>query len=148
MYGRFLPFKTLLTDGSSVCNEKREVVRLSSAAEWMWSPHHRLSAGVEGLGSRGRHFVWRLLNYKDGRHGWQSWVISLRVTAWSHFHNSSLPTISGHNVNTASSSVCLGGLQPHLHSHSGQNKQLLPGVASAQYWITVPRKCAKTIRDC
>lgn len=77
MYGRFLPFRTLLTDGSSVCNEKREVVRLSSAAEWMWSPHHRLSAGVEGLGSRGRHFVWRLLNYKDGRHGWQSWVISL-----------------------------------------------------------------------
>lgn len=29
------------------------------------------------FGLRGRHFVWRLLNYKDGRHGWQSWVISL-----------------------------------------------------------------------
>lgn len=69
------------------------------------APRHRLRSGVEGLGSRWRHFVWRLLNYGDGRHGWQSWVISLRVPAWSHFHNSSLPKISGHNVNTASSSA-------------------------------------------
>lgn len=68
-------------------------------------PRHRLRSGVEGLGSRWRHFVWRLLNYGEGRHGWQSWAISPRVPAWSHFHNSSLPKISGHNVNTASNSA-------------------------------------------
>lgn len=132
-----------LTDGSSSCNGKKEVVRLSGAAKWMWSPRHRLSSGVEGLGSRWRHFLWRWQNFGDERHGWQSWVISLRVTAWSHFHNSSLPTMSGHDVNTASSSASVASSRTSTATVDKTNccfLELLLLSAWSQYWGSVQKQ--------